>query len=92
MNNHTMKLINNQQLIHRFIYSLRLIKLKTLKTYIKIYLVNELIKSSNFLTKAIIFFMKKLDESFYLCLNNWSFNNLTINNRYLLLLINKSFN
>ena len=43
INKHTIKLLNNKQLFCRLIYGLGLVKLKTLKIYIKIKLSNSFI-------------------------------------------------
>ena len=75
---HTIKLIKNQQLFYRSIYSLGLIKLEILKAYIKTNLSNMFIKSYELPTDAYIFFDQKLDKS--ICLYVWSCNNLTIKN------------
>ena len=48
-----------------FIYSLGLVELKILKTYIKINLINSFIRPSKSPAKASILFNKKLDRSFY---------------------------
>lgn len=44
-----MKLIENQQPLYRSIYSLKLLELKTLKTYIKTNLFDGFIKPSSFM-------------------------------------------
>lgn len=72
------------------IYSLSLIKLKTFKTYIKIKLANNFICLSKSLDRALILFIQKPDNSFYLCDNYWGLNNLIIKSRYPLPLIAKS--
>lgn len=46
INNHAIKLVDSQQLLCEPIYSLKQIKLKTMKPYIKINLVKEFIKLS----------------------------------------------
>ena len=77
-------MINNP---YGFIYSLNLVKLETLKIYIKNNLANGFIRSSKFLVKTSIFFDKKLGKSLRLCIDYQGLNNLTIKNQYLLLLI-----
>lgn len=62
INNHAIKLIDKQLLLYKLIYSLMLIKLKILKTYIKINLANSFIKSFKFLISAFIVFDKKLNK------------------------------
>ena len=63
INKDTIKLKEDKQLSFGSIYSLRLIKLETLKTYIKTNLANNFICSNKFLTKAFIFFDKKSDKA-----------------------------
>lgn len=57
-NNYTIKLIRDQQLHYRLIYSLRLVEQKFLKMCIKVNLANGFIKSFQFLVEAFIFFDK----------------------------------
>lgn len=72
------------------IYSLGLVELETLKTYININLVNDIIRLSKFSAGASILFVQKPDSSLRLCVNYQGLNNLTIKNQYLLPLIGKS--
>ena len=62
-------------------------ELETLKTYIETNLANDLIRSFKLPASAPILFDRKLDGSFWLCINYQGLNNPTIKNRYLLLLI-----
>ena len=55
-NDHAIKLVNGQQPLYRPIYSLELIELESLKTYIKTNLANRLIKSSNLPTGTSMLF------------------------------------
>lgn len=66
-------------------------ELKILKACIKINLANWFIKLFKSPAKASIFFDYKPNQNFNFCINYYSFNNLTIKNRYLLFLINKLF-
>ena len=75
-----MKLKEDKQPLFKFIYSLELIKLETLKTHIKINLANDFIWLFKSYVEAPILFDKKLNKSFYLCLDYWGFNNLIIKN------------
>ena len=90
MNEHAIKLEENKQLPFRPIYSLGLVELETLKTYIKTNLANGFIQSFKSPNRAFILFDRKLDRSLYLCVNYLGFNNVTIKNQYPLLLIGKS--
>ena len=65
-------------------------ELETLKTYIENYLTNDFIRSSKFHTEVPIFFDKKPNRSLKLNMDYCGLNNLTIKNRYLLLLIEES--
>ena len=92
INEHAIKLVEDKQLSYRSIYSLSLIELKILKTYIKTNLVNGFIWHLKFLAEALIFFVHKLNNNFYLCVNYWDLNNLTMKIYYLLPLIGESLN
>lgn len=90
INNYAIELIDSKQPSYRTIYSLRLIKLETLKTYIKINLANNFIRPFKFLVDILIFFAQKSNSSLCLCVNYQSLNNQTIKNWYLLLSIGES--
>ena len=92
MNEYAIKLEKDKQPPFGPIYSLGLIELETLKTYIKINLANGFIWPFKFSARALILFDRKLNGSLRLCVNYWGLNNLTIKNQYLLLLIDKSLN
>lgn len=59
INIYTIKLIYNQQQLYRFIYYLQFRKQKTLKTGIKINLINGFISYFKFFIDNIIFFVQK---------------------------------
>lgn len=82
----------DKQLSYSLIYSLRLVKLEILKTYIKIILANIIIWLFKSLVKAFILFMQKLDCNFCIYIGSQSLNNLIIKNWYILSLINKLLN
>ena len=69
------------------IYSLGLIELKILKTYIENNLANNFIRLSKSFIRVPIVFDKKSDKSLRLYINNQGFNNLIIKNWYFLPLI-----
>ena len=69
INKHTIKLEKGKQPSFGPIYSLALIELETLKTYIKTNLANGFIRPSKSPTKTPIFFDKKPDRSLCLCVN-----------------------
>lgn len=90
INKHAIKLAEGKQLLYRPIYSLKLIKLETLKTYIKTHLKTEFIWLFQSSIGTFIFFDQKPDKSFCLYANYQGLNNLTIKNWYLFPLISKA--
>lgn len=90
INKHAIELVKGKQPSYGPIYSLGLVKLETLKTYIEIYLKTGFIQPSKSPAGALIFFDKKSDGSLRLCINYQDLNNLTIKNWYSLLLIGES--
>ena len=92
INNHPINLLDNKQPPYGRIYSLGLVELETLKTYIKANLASNFIKPSKSPAGAPILFIWKKDGSLCLCVNYRGLNNLTIKNRYPLLLIGKLLN
>lgn len=91
INKHFIELIEKKQLSYRLIFALNLVKLEIPKDYIKTYLKTGFIQPSKSLIGTSIIFDKKPNNSFCLCVDYQGFNNLTIKNRYLLLLIGKTF-
>ena len=92
INEHAIELEKGKQQSFSPIYSLGLVELETLKIYIKINLANGFIWPSKSLTKALIFFNRKLNRSLRFYVNYWGFNNITIKNQYPLPLIGKLLN
>ena len=92
INEHAIKLEDGKQLPYGPIYSLDLVELETLKTYIENNLANGFIRPSKFSTDAPIWFVCKPNGSLWLCGNYQGLNNLTIKNRYSLSLIGLSLN
>ena len=90
VNNHPINLLDNKQPLYGPIYSLELVELETLKTYIKANLASSFIRPSKFPASAPILFIRKKNSSLYLCVNYQGIKNLTIKNCYLLPLIGKS--
>ena len=80
INNHIIKLRDDQQPPYGPIYNLKPVKLETLKVYIENYLANRFIRPSKSLARAPILFDKKLDDSLRLFVNYQGLNNLTIKN------------
>ena len=90
INKHTIKLEEGKEPPYRPIYSLRLMELENLKTYIETHLKIGFIRPSKSLAGAPILFNKKPDGSLWLCVNYQGFNNLTIKNLYRLPFINEA--
>ena len=92
INDYLIDLLDNKQPLYSLIYSLGLVELETLKTYIKANLSSGFIRSSKSPAGTPILFIRKKDGSFYLCIDYQGLNNLTIKNCYPLPLIGKSLN
>lgn len=69
INKYIIKLGDDNQSLYRPIYILILIELETLKIYIKTYLKTKFICLSKSLADAFIFFNKKPDDNFHLCID-----------------------
>ena len=91
LNEHAINLEDGKQPLYGPIYSLGLVELKILKTYIETHLKTGFIQPSKSLAGALILFDKKLNGSFRLCVDYQDLNNLTIKNRYFLPLIGELF-
>lgn len=89
INNLIINMQPNKQQLYRPNYSLDLIELKILKTYIEANLANKFTQTSKFFTKAIIFFIQIPDGSFSIYVNYCNLNNPIIQKYYLLPLIGK---
>ena len=89
-NEHAIDLKDGKQPPYGPIYSLGLVELETLKTYIETHLKTGFIQPSKSPAGAPILFDKKPDGSLCLCVDYWGLNNLTIKNRYPLPLIGES--
>ena len=80
MNDYIIKLEEGKQPLFSLIYSLGLVELETLKTYIKINLTNDFIWPFKSPTQAPILFDRKPDKNLHFCVNFQDFNNLIIKN------------
>ena len=69
INDHAIKLVDGQQLFYKPIYSLRLIKLETLKAYIESNLANGFIRPSKLPASTPILFNQKSNSSLQLWVN-----------------------
>ena len=90
INEHVFELEDDKQPSYRPIYSLGLVELKILKTYIKTNLANSFIQSLQSLTGTPIRFVYKPNDNLQFCINYRGLNNLIIKNWYSLPLIGKS--
>ena len=90
INDHPINLLDDKQSPYDLIYSLGLVELGTLKTYIEANLVSGFIRPSKSPTDAPILFVQKKDGSLCLCIDYQKLNNLIIKNCYPLLLIGES--
>ena len=87
---HAIELQDDKQPPHGPIYSLGLMELETLKTYIETHLKTGFIRPSKSPAGAPILFDKKPDGSLWLCVDYRDLNNLTIKNQYPLPLIGEA--
>lgn len=69
LNQHAIELKNGKRLFYKLIYSLDPVKLETLNIYIETQLKTGFIRSSKSFSGTPIFFDKKFDSSFFLCIN-----------------------
>ncbi len=90
INDHAIEFVDDWQPLYSPIYSLRPVKLDTLKAYIENNLANDFISLSKSSVGAPSIFDKKLNGSLRLCVDYWGLNNLTIKNRYPLPLVGES--
>ena len=90
MNKYTIKLEEGKQPLFGPIYCLKLVKLETLRTYIKINLANGFIRPFKSPARAPILFDRKPNDSLRFCVDYRDHNNLTIKNKYPLSLIGQS--
>ena len=89
---HTINLKWGKQMLYKPINNLKLVKLKTLKTYIESNLANSFIQQFKSTARTLIRFVIKSNSSFYLYINYQDPSNVSIENWYLILLINKLLN
>ena len=89
VNAYNIELGASKQPPYGLIYSLRLIRLKTIKIYIQTNLTNSFIWASKSLADTLNLFVYKPNDSFYLYVNYQKLNNPTIKNLYPLPLIGK---
>lgn len=92
INEHAINLINGNQPLYRYIYTLSPIELEMLKIYIETHLKTGFIPLFKSPSRAPIFVDKKSDGNLCLCINYRGLNNLTIKNRDPLPLIEESLN
>ena len=89
INNHLINLLDDKQPPYGPIYSLGLVELEMLKTYIEANLASGFIRPSKSPAGAPILFIRKKNSSLRLCMDYRGLNNLMIKNCYSLPLIGK---
>ncbi len=92
INNYTIKLGDDWQLLYNPIYNIDIVKWKMLKAYIINYLANKFIKPSKSLAKLLIFIDWKQNENLRIYIDYWDFNNFIIKNWYFLFVVEESLN
>lgn len=92
INNHLINLKQGKQSLYRPIYSLKPMKLKTLKIYIKTNLASNFIRLSKSPAGISIRFVYKKNNNLWLCVNYQRLNNSIIKNCYPFPLIEESLN
>ena len=92
INKYTINLEENKQLLYKLIYSFKLFELKTPKTNTRTNLANSFLQLFKSSLKVFIFFIKKLNSNFYICIYYQGLNNINLENKYLLLPIGELFN
>ena len=92
VNEYAIKLKKGNQPLYEPIYSLGPIKLEAFKIYLETNLANSFIKASKSPVGTLILFIYKPNSNFWLYVNYWGLNNLTIKNQYPLFLIIKFLN
>ena len=80
LNEHIIELVEGKQPLYGPIYALSPIEQETLKTYIETHLKTRFIQPCKSLAGATIFFDKKPNKSFCLCVDYQGLNNLNIKN------------
>jgi hypothetical protein len=89
---HVIEILSNRDFFFDFIYNLSMTELKILKNYIDEYMKkNFIIKFMSF-AKIFIFFVKKTNDKFCLCVKYKELNEIIIKNRYSLFFINENLN
>ena len=91
MNEYTIELEEDKQSLFRPIYSLNIVKLEILKTYIKTNLANGFIQLFKSSARAPILFDRKPNQNLHLFVDYWGFNNLIIKYQYQLSLMDELF-
>ena len=89
INDNSINLLDDKQPPYSLIYSLGLLELETLKTYIETNLASGFIRTSKSSAASPIPFVQKKDGNLCFCVDYGGLNNLTIKNRYPLPLISE---
>ena len=89
---HFIDLIKNKMSCIKSIYKMIQNKFTAIQDYLVSALKKKWIHSLNSFAKALMLFIKKLNESLCLCMNYHDFNEITVKNNYLLSLLSKTLN
>ena len=90
INDHPITLLEDKQPFYGQIYSLRLVKLEILNTYIKVNLASGFFRLSKSFADILILFVWKKNDSLHIYVDYSGFHNLIIKNCYLQFLIGES--
>ncbi len=89
---HVIEILSNRDSFFDSIYNLSATELKILKNYIDEYMKKNFIIEFVSFAKVFIFFVKKTNDKFRLCVDYRELNEIIIKNRYSLFFINENLN
>ncbi len=89
---HFIDLIKSKISCIEFIYKMTWNEFTVIWDYLISMLEKKWIRLSSSSAKALMLFIKKLNESLHLCMNYHDFNEITVKNNYLLLLLSETLN
>ncbi len=90
--NHVIKSLSNREFFFDLIYNLFVAELKILKIYIDEYMKKKFIIEFVLFANVLILFVKKSNDKLCLYINYRDLNEIIINSRYSLFLINENLN
>ncbi len=89
---HLINLMKSKMSCIKFIYKMTQDELAVIQDYLNSALKKKWICSSSSFAKASVLFIKKLNESLYLCMNYHDLNEITVKNNYSLSLLSETLN